>query len=58
MGGGSTHFITPVAWRVKTQPTPALRRVVGGDYLRAKLSFTTGPLLAGSVACNGTYELG
>ena len=44
---------------VRIQPTPALRHVVRGDYLR-DMSFPLPPAhcMQGLLACNGAYELG
>ena len=44
---------------VRIQPTPALRRVVRGDYLR-DMSYPLPPAhcMQGLLACSGTYELG
>ena len=42
---------------VRIQPTPALRRVVRGDYLR-DMSYPLPPAhcMQGLLACNGAYE--
>ena len=44
---------------IRIQPTPALRRVVRGDYLRY-MSYPLQPahFMQGLLACNGAYELG
>ena len=50
---------TPCGMGVGIQPTPALRRVVRGDYLR-DMSYSLPPAhyIQGHLACNGAYELG
>ena len=43
---------------VRTQVTPALRRVVRGDYLRdMSYPFPPAHCMQGLLACNGAYEL-
>ena len=52
-------YFTPCGMGVRIQPTPALRRVVRGDYLRG-MSYPLPPAhcMQGLLACNGAYELG
>ena len=50
---------TPCGMGVRIQPTPALMRVVRGDYLR-DMSYPLPPAhcMQGLLAYNGAYELG
>ena len=52
-------FFTPCGMGVRIQPTPALRRVVRGDYLK-DMSYPLPPAhcMQGLLSCNVTYELG
>ena len=49
----------PCGMRARTQPTPALRHVVRGDYLR-DMSYPLKPAhcMQGLLECNGAHELG
>ena len=49
--------MSPVAWGVRIQPTPALRRVVGGDNLR-DMSYPLPPAhcMQGLLACVGVIK--
>ena len=53
------EIYAPCGMGVRIQPTPALRCVVGGDYLR-DMSYPLPPAhcMQGLLAWNGAYELG
>ena len=55
----ASTMVSPCGMGVRIQPTPALRRVVGDDYLR-DMSYPLPPAhcMLGLLACNGAYELG